>query len=214
MHKFAVIHKLSGIVCYSTNREIRFEPGFNYEIVSNSAELKTVTPDLSFNSYAEIADAINLSDKLVFSTDVDDNLTISDNCRNVTIPVLLFEESVLSVSEVVFGDICEILEDYGFNDECTELLARNAVKFWVASRFLELSPTTEIKIVAENLEIFESKEFEGELMFAYKGDEYLLADFMTTNKNGWHGVLGLSYFSAYYVRYNTDGTVTLGYDYW
>lgn len=216
MHKFAVVHKLSGIVCYSTNREIRFESGFNYEIVSNSAELKTTTPNLNFDSYSEIANALDLSDKIVFSTDADDNLTISDGSRSVTIPTLLFQETLLDVEESVFGDVCEILEDFGFNNDCTELLAHNAVKFWVAVRFLETTETTETtKVIAENLEIHDSSEFVGESAFTYQGDEYLLCDFVyTTEYDGWHGVMGLSYFSAYYVRMEEDDTVTLGYSYW
>lgn len=224
MHKFAVIHKPSGIVCYSSNREIRkFEPGFNYEIVLNSAEYKTVSPDLNFSDYAEIADAVNLSDMLVFTKGENDTLTISDDTRSVTVPKLLFEEVVLDVEESVFGDICEIVEDFGFNKGCTELLAHNAVKFWTAARFLELSPTTEttttetthtVEVVADSLEIYESCEFEGESAFSYKRDEYLLGDFIHTELEGWHGVMGLSYFSAYYVRYENDGSLTLGYAYW
>ena len=212
MHKFAVIHKPSGIVCYSTNREIRFEPGFNYEIVNNSNEYKTVTPNLTFNSYAEIADAIKLSDKLTFTKGDDDILTISDNARSVTIPVLLFDELRLDVEEVAMGDVEELMEDYAFNPACTELLARNAIKFWVATRLLDT--TTAIKTVAECLDTYESLEFPNETAFKYKGDEYLLSDFIYTTATGWHGVMGLSYFSAYYVRFEYDGSLTLGYAYW
>ena len=71
----------------------------------------------------------------------------------------------------------------------------------------------EIQVVAECLEIHESAEFEGELAFTYAGDEYLLGDFAMTNENGWHGVMGLSYFAANYVRVE-DNTVTLGYAHW
>ncbi|MFW9606730.1 MAG: hypothetical protein ACMV0I_09360 [Pseudomonas sp.] len=73
----------------------------------------------------------------------------------------------------------------------------------------------EIQVVAEDLEIYESAEFEGELAFEYKGDEYLLGDFThTTEHDGWHGVMGLSYFSAYYIRVEDDHTITLGYAHW
>ena len=72
----------------------------------------------------------------------------------------------------------------------------------------------EIKVKAENLEIYESAEFEGEMAFEFEGEEYLLGDFTHTTENeGWSGVMGLNYFAAYFVRVE-DGTVTLGYAHW
>ena len=69
----------------------------------------------------------------------------------------------------------------------------------------------EIKVVAENLEIYESEEFEGEMAFEFEGEEYPLGDFVRTTENGWHGVMGISYFAAYYIRVEDNYTITLGY---
>ena len=73
----------------------------------------------------------------------------------------------------------------------------------------------EIQVKVEGLEIYESEEFEGELAFTYAGEEYLLGDFMyTAEHEGWHGVMGLSYYSAFYICLEEGYTVTLGYAYW